>query len=230
MEQHLIKLLITIVDRGKGAKAAALYRSEHIYFNYICLGLGTANSEILDYFGLSETQKDVVFTPAPAVKLHSVMKKAGEHFRIMHPGMGILCALPLSGVSGHIPKSTCRPEFLSTENGGKEVEASVQYDLILTIVNHGCTDTVMRAARAAGAGGGTVLHAREVGEEDIKNLLGITIEPEREIVMILSPRAQKQAIMQAVNKAAGLATNCRGVLFSLPVDAIMGLHNAETDV
>ena len=211
MEQHLIKLLITIVDRGKGAKAAALYRSEHLYFNYICLGLGTANSEILDYFGLSETQKDVVFTPAPAVKLHSVMKKAGEHFRIMHPGMGILCALPLSGVSGHIPKSTCRPEFLSTEN-------------------HGGTDTVMRAARAAGAGGGTVLHAREVGEEDIKNLLGITIEPEREIVMILSPRAQKQAIMQAVNKAAGLATNCRGVLFSLPVDAIMGLHNAETDV
>ena len=85
MEQHLIKLLITIVDRGKGAKAAALYRSEHLYFNYICLGLGTANSEILDYFGLSETQKDVVFTPAPAVKLHSVMKKAGEHFRIMHP-------------------------------------------------------------------------------------------------------------------------------------------------
>ena len=84
MEQHLIKLLITIVDRGKGAKAAALYRSEHLYFNYICLGLGTANSEILDYFGLSETQKDVVFTPAPAVKLHSVMKKAGEHFRIMH--------------------------------------------------------------------------------------------------------------------------------------------------
>ena len=38
MEQHLIKLLITIVDRGKGAKAAALYRSEHLYFNYICLG------------------------------------------------------------------------------------------------------------------------------------------------------------------------------------------------
>ena len=68
MEQHLIKLLITIVDRGKGAKAAALYRSEHLYFNYICLGLGTANSEILDYFGLSETQKDVVFTPAPAAR------------------------------------------------------------------------------------------------------------------------------------------------------------------
>lgn len=45
MEQHLIKLLITIVDRGKGAKAAALYRSEHLYFNYICLGLGTATAK-----------------------------------------------------------------------------------------------------------------------------------------------------------------------------------------
>lgn len=58
---------------------------------YICLGLGTANSEILDYFGLSETQKDVVFTPAPAVKLHSVMKKAGEHFRIDQLSAGSSC-------------------------------------------------------------------------------------------------------------------------------------------
>ena len=50
-----LKLLVTIVDRGRGAAAVDLYRSEHLYFDYLCMGLGTANSVILDYFGLSET-------------------------------------------------------------------------------------------------------------------------------------------------------------------------------
>ena len=55
-----LKLLVTIVDRDKGRAAVSLYRAEHLHFDYLCMGLGTANSVILDYFGLSETEKDVV--------------------------------------------------------------------------------------------------------------------------------------------------------------------------
>ena len=64
-----IKLLVTIVDRGKGSAAVDIYRSQQLHFDYLCMGLGTANSQILDYFGLSETEKDVVFTLAPAWKV-----------------------------------------------------------------------------------------------------------------------------------------------------------------
>ena len=110
------------------------------------------------------------------------------------------------------------------------MEASVQYDLILSVVNNGHTDEVMEAARSAGAGGGTVIHARRAGFEDVENLLGFTILPEKEIVVILTPRDKKQAIMQAINKAAGLTTESRGTLFSLPVDEIMGLRELHQDV
>ena len=98
------------------------------------------------------------------------------------------------------------------------------YQLVLAIVNRGCSEEVMEAARPAGAKGGTVISARRVGYEDVQNLLGFTLQPEKEIVAILIPREQKLPVMQAINKAAGLKTDCRGVLFSLPVDDIMGLQ------
>lgn len=232
MEMKIIKLLITIMDRGKGVRAVDLYRASNLHFNYICLGTGTANSEILDYFGLSETKKDVVLTLIPAARVQDVMCKAGERFHITHPGMGILFTVPLSGISGQVPKILCKPEYMLPEqqDGGREVEASVQYDLILSVVNNGHTDEVMEAARSAGAGGGTVIHARRAGFEDVENLLGFTIQPEKEIVVILTPRDKKQAIMQAINKAAGLTTESRGTLFSLPVDEIMGLRELHQDV
>ena len=101
---------------------------------------------------------------------------------------------------------------------------AVRYDLILVVVNHGNVNTVMDAARAAGARGGTALHARRVGYEDGENLLGFSLQPEKEIVAILLPTEQKLPVMQAINREAGLKTDCRGVLFSLPVDDIMGLQ------
>lgn len=95
---------------------------------------------------------------------------------------------------------------------------------MLAIVNRGCSEQVMEAARPAGARGGTVILARRVGYEDVQNMLGFTLQPEKEIVAILLPQEQKLPVMQAINREAGLKTDCQGVLFSLPVDDIMGLQ------
>lgn len=222
-----LKLLVTIVDRGKGAKAVDLYRSHALHFEYLCMGLGTANSKTLDYFGLAETEKDVVLTLIPAPKVATVIGLANEKFGLDRPGRGILFTIPLSGISGQIPVVLCKPENMPQIGEEKEesaMEASIRYDLILVIVNRGNTDTVMDAARAEGARGGTVLHARRVGYEDRESLLGFTLQPEKEIVTILTPRPQKHELMKAINKAAGLSTPAAGVLFSLPVNDMMGLQ------
>ena len=104
------------------------------------------------------------------------------------------------------------------------MDTAIPYDLILVIVNKDSTDTVMDAARAEGARGGTVLHARRVGYEDRENLLGFSLQPEKEVVAILTPRAQKHDLMVAISKAAGLSTPSRGLLFSLPVSDMIGLQ------
>ena len=223
-----LKLLVTIVDRGKGSTAVNLYRAHALHFEYLCMGLGTANSKTLDYFGLAETEKDVVLTLIPAPKVRRIIELSDQKFGLSRPGHGILFTIPLSGISRHIPMVLCKPENMSQTEGTKEessMEASIRYDLILVIVNRGYTDTVMDAARAKGARGGTVLHARRVGYEDGEKLFGFTLQPEKEVVTILTPRDQKHDLMVAINKAAGLSTEAAGILFSLPVGDMMGLQS-----
>ena len=160
-----------------------------------------------------------------AWKVKNIIHKIDERFHLSSPGRGIVFSLPLTGVSGQVPQVLCKDEAPQEEEE-ETVEAVTKYDLILVVVNRDSLDTVMDAAREKGARGGTVLHARRVGLEDVENLLGFTLQPEKEIVAILSPRTQKLEIMRAINKVAGLTTECQGILFSLPVEDMMGLQDA----
>ena len=98
-----------------------------------------------------------------------------------------------------------------------------KFDLILTIVNRGFSDQVMDAARAAGASGGTILHARGSGIHEMQEFFGISIQPEKEVVMILVRENERQAIMQAIREQAGLKKPGKGLAFSLPVDDVVGI-------
>lgn len=222
------KLLITIVDRGKGSKAVDIYRAHHLHFDFACLGAGTASSKILNYFGLDETAKELVWTLTPVSRLSRLLPEIRRVLELDTPGKGILFTIPLTGISAQIPSVLIKPEYQKEESTMEEAKTPAQghpYQLVLTIVNRGCSDQVMEAARTAGAKGGTVINARRVGYEDLQNLLGFTLQPEKEIVAILVPREQKLPLMQAINREAGLKTDCRGVLFSLPVDDIIGLQD-----
>ena len=221
------ELIITILDRGKGGKAVDLYRKHHLHFDFACLGAGTASSKILNYFGLDETAKELVWTLSPASRIPHILPEARRVLDLDTPGKGILFTVPLSGVSAQIPPVLIKPEYEKEEPTMEEAKTTPKghpYHLVLAIVNRGCSEQVMEAARPAGARGGTVILARRVGYEDVQNMLGFTLQPEKEIVAILLPQEQKLPVMQAINREAGLKTDCQGVLFSLPVDDIMGLQ------
>ena len=99
------------------------------------------------------------------------------------------------------------------------------YELIVAIVNHGFEEEVMSAARAAGAKGGTVFNARGTANaNDEVNFLGISLHPHKEIVFILTKSEEKNEIMMAIKEKAGLATPGSGILFTLPVESVMGIE------
>ena len=225
--RHPLKLLITILDRGRGSKAVDFFRARQLHFDFVCLGMGTANSEILDTLGLGEIKKDVVLTLAPKVRVPGLLRELEERLQLTGPGRGIVFSIPLSSASRQIPQVLCKPEYLREEREVEVVESSSRYNLIISIHNRGFTDQVMDAAKKAGARGGTILHARRVGYEDAENFLGFTLQPEKEILAILVQCIAKQSIMEAINRVAGLTTECQGILFSLPVEDLSGLHFSE---
>ncbi|MDR1996742.1 MAG: P-II family nitrogen regulator [Candidatus Margulisbacteria bacterium] len=99
----------------------------------------------------------------------------------------------------------------------------IKNDLIISILNQGYSDAFMAVARKAGARGGTVLSARGISRQMVKKFLGISVQDEKEIILILSARKKRAAIMRAVHKSFGAATKAAGVVFSLPVDQVMSL-------
>ena len=103
------------------------------------------------------------------------------------------------------------------------------YELIMCIVNTGFSDTVMAAARDKGARGGTVIHARGTANKDAEEFFHITIQPDKEIVMILVPKKIRDDVLHAVYQAAGLKTEGQGISFSLPVTNAVGLTSATSN-
>lgn len=100
------------------------------------------------------------------------------------------------------------------------------YEMILCIVNAGFSSVVMEAAREAGARGGTVFHARGTADKEAERFFQITIEPEKDVVMLLVPEEIKDDVLHALYRKAGLDSPGQGIAFSLPVDRSVGLGGA----
>ena len=94
--------------------------------------------------------------------------------------------------------------------------------LIVAVANEGRTDTVMNAARAAGAAGGTVIHGKGTASEEAAHFFNISIASEKEMIFIVSKKEQKTQIMRSVLEKAGPGTEAGAVLFSLPVTSVEG--------
>ncbi len=103
------------------------------------------------------------------------------------------------------------------------------HEAIFCIVNSGYSDAVMDAAKKLGARGGTVINARGTAGKDAETFFHITIQPEKEIVMILVPSNIKDDVLHALYKEVGLDSAGQGIAFSVPVDSVVGLTSATEE-
>lgn len=101
-----------------------------------------------------------------------------------------------------------------------------KHELVLCIVNAGFSEAVMDAAKEAGARGGTVIHARGTANREAEQFFNITIQPDKELVMILVSSEIKDNVLHALYQGVGLKTAGQGIAFSLPVDDVVGLTSA----
>ncbi|MBQ7873617.1 MAG: P-II family nitrogen regulator [Oscillospiraceae bacterium] len=97
------------------------------------------------------------------------------------------------------------------------------FSLIVTIVNRGYSEEVMDAARDAGAKGGTILYAHGAGLHEAETFFGISIHPEKELVLVLAANDIRPVIMQSIVKRVGMTSEGAGITFSLPVTNVAGI-------
>lgn len=223
IEMSNLYLMVTITDRNMARRFIALYESEGISVSFTALGSGTAVSEVLDYFGLARSQKTVLFSVVTSAVWKSTRARLENELKIDIPGIGIAFIVPLSSIGGK------KQLFFLTdgqkfEKGEESELKNTKYELLVAITNQGHTETVMDAAREAKASGGTVLHAKGTGTERAEKFLGVSIAAEKELIFIVVKTEQKNEIMTAIMTKAGMDTEAKTIVFSLPVTSTAGMR------
>lgn len=98
---------------------------------------------------------------------------------------------------------------------------------IVTIVERGKADKIVEKAKAAGATGATIMYARGTGETEAKRFLNIHIDSSKEIILILTEVEKHKQIMDAIVEAGKIKEAGTGIIFTVPVTNLIGLHHRE---
>ncbi len=221
-----IYMMITICNRKRMPEFVKFYRENHIETGSISLGIGTAASDILDYFGLEEDEKGIHLCLVTRHTWKEIKTGLQTKLKIDVPGTGIVFIVPLSSIGG---KRELR--FLidgqQFEKGEETKLKETKHELIIAIANYGYNTQVMRAAEEGGATGGTVLHGKGVGMKRAEQFLGVSLVSEKELILIVTKTEQKNAIMKAIMEKAGVESKAGAIVFSLPVTSTAGLRILE---
>lgn len=219
-------LMTTICNRKDVNKYSDTFRHSNLNVMYLTLGRGTATNEVLDYLGLDTSEKAVSFAVLEEESWVNVKHHLQRDLQIDAPGGGISFIIPLSSIGGrHTLEFLLEKE--DYEKGEESTLKNTEHDLIVVIAEQGYTELIMDAARAAGAYGGTVIHAKGTGMEAAEKFMGVSLASEKEMLFIVTKTEQKNDIMKSIMKNAGLDSKAKSIAFSLPVTDTAGLRLVE---
>ncbi len=222
-----IKLLVAIVGQGDAKEIAEICNREWAALSYAFDGMGTARNAVLDYLGLGEKAKKIVLSLIPESAEKSILEGVQKEMSLYLVGKGICFTLPLTGISSIVAngliKSGGKDNKEKDEGRKRKMNEERTHELIIVALQNGFAEEAMEAARAAGAAGGTLIHAMTLNNAKAEQLIGVTLQKETEVLAILTKKEGKISIMNAIRDAVGLKTDAGGVLFSLPVDNLVGV-------
>ena len=175
----------------------------------------------MEYFGLSGAEKNIVVSVIPESMERRLLSVAVNSLKLYLVGKGIAFTVPLTALSSLIANAVVADKIPA--KGGNKMSTANKYDLIAAVYRQELSDAVLEATRAAGAVGGTLVHARTLSSAGVEQFVGVTLGAETEILLILTKRELRNDIMKAVQSVAGLKTDGSGVVLSMPVDALVGI-------
>ena len=117
---HIPECVIIIVDKKTGKKVTSLLDELSVHVQLMLHGRGTAGSEVLDYLGLDEPEKDILLALMPQPQRKRLLRALERKLSMSAPGNGIACSLPLFAIS------SCAVACLQQESSAEEAPCQVQ--------------------------------------------------------------------------------------------------------
>lgn len=205
------KLIVSIVPHGKGDAVTSAATAAGAGGGTVLPGRGTAPSTILHLLGFGEKAKDIALIVVEDEKATAVKDAILTAARQKKPRNGALFTIEV----GTFEKSGKR-DTSHLEGDGK-MNGTGQSQLITIIVNKGLAEDAMAAARKAGAKGGTILDGTGTAKEDDATFFGVSLVPEKEILIIHVEADKADAVYEAIRSLPCFDEKGVGIAFRMPV-------------
>lgn len=221
------KLIISIVPQNYAETIHNVSKSTGAGGGSIILGRGTSQNNFVQLLGLGDTSKELVYVVCKDYKAKGIIqaikdstndKKSnfGYTFSIKVPDFYRAAFLDKNQQLKEEDENSLEnqkniEEFENSQNEGENMTS--QYQMINVIVNKGYAEDAMAAARKAGATGGTIISARGTAKEGDAQFFGMTIVPEKDMLIILVPTEQKNDILNAITSLSCFSQAGSGIVF-----------------
>lgn len=209
-----LDMLVAIVAQDKGSKVLAVAREVGVQGGTILHGVGTASRTIFDYLGLNDKKKALILIVGERDLIIRAAEHISEKMEFNKPNHGIAYIENVLKIYG---------SHFSNGEGEERGEGEIMYNAIYTIVERGRADEVIEAAEKAGSKGGTVINARGAGTHETQKVFNMVIEPEKEIVLVISEVDKTRAIVDAIREKVKIEEPGNGILYVTDVRETYGM-------
>ena len=210
------KLICIIVNFGMGSRILRKAKEYGITGGTIILAKGTISNAILNFLSLYDEKKEIVLMAANQQKATLVLEKLNKKYQFEKPNHGIAFTTSMSRIIG----SRCN----IPENNIESDVSKAMYQVIISIVNRGMAEDVVEAAKTAGSKGGTIINARGSGIHETSKLFNMDIEPEKEMVIILSNENVTENIVLAIRERLKIDQPGNGIVFVQDAKNVYGVY------
>ena len=220
--KNQVKLLVSIINKADQAQLTSAVNGVATAMHFSGIGHGTARSNHRSYFGIDDVEKRVTFSLIPSNLEKQILAAVSRELKLYLFGKGIAFTMPLSAISSIVEEPILDAAEKEKTTQAKK-EKNTMHELVIAVVNEKYSDTALEAARAAGATGATIFHTRSADNSKIEQAMGTAIPEETDTLFFLTSSEYKLKIMEAVRDSAGLKTEGSAVIFSMPVDDLVGI-------
>ncbi len=210
-------LIYVVVNYGVGSRVLQKAKQLGISGGTVLLGKGTVQNSISHFLSLYEVRKEIILLESDQKTAAHVLAELNKEFKFEKPNHGIVFCTRTYDVFGS--RSTSCEEI-----GEERGKGQPMYQLIITIVSKGKAEDVIEAATEAGSKGGTIINARGSGTHETSKIFHMDIEPEKEVVMILSKENVTEKIVSSIRKKLEIDLPGKGILFVQDVNQTYGIY------
>lgn len=212
------ELIIVIINFGKASKVIKYAKSQGITGATIVLGHGTANNYFSNLLGLTDIRKEIILMVAKKECVETTLNLLNKKFHFDKPNHGIAFTISVNSFLGI---RDC--EYKINENLQRSLDKNM-FKAIFVVVDKGKAEDVLESATSAGSKGATIINGRGSGIHEQKMLFNFPIEPEKEIVLIISEDKLSNNIIDKIKKDLHIDEPGKGIMFVLDVNQAHGLN------